>query len=184
MTFLTSFSAPSASGNRIPVASGKTAKRVYSIMPMVRNHTAALIGCWALLLPLGWGQEPSKVARDLFAAANRERKSKGLAQFKWDEALATAAQAHALEMAKHNSVAHQFHGEETLPVRVKKAGARYSWLAENVDAGASAAAIHQQFMNSPNHRANLLDKDMDSIGIGAVQRAGQWFVTEDISKAR
>src|SRR5690348_1126813 len=144
----------------------------------LRNKAALLVG-WVSLLPLAWAQQSSNVARNLFEAANRARKSKGLPPFKWDEALATAAQTHAREMAKHNSVAHQFRGEETLPVRVKKAGARYGWLAENVDAGPSAANIHQQLMNSPDHRANLMDKEMDSIGVGAVQSGGQWFVTQD-----
>jgi len=39
-------------------------------------------------------------------------------------------------------------------------------------------------MHSPPHRANLLDKDMDSVGIGVVERNGELFAVEDFSKAK
>jgi uncharacterized protein YkwD len=39
-------------------------------------------------------------------------------------------------------------------------------------------------MKSPPHRANILDKDMDSIGVGVVERGGQLFAVEDFSQAR
>jgi uncharacterized protein YkwD len=39
-------------------------------------------------------------------------------------------------------------------------------------------------MKSPQHRANILDGDMDSTGIGVVKRNGQLFAVEDFSKAK
>jgi uncharacterized protein YkwD len=39
-------------------------------------------------------------------------------------------------------------------------------------------------MKSPPHRANILDRDMDSIGIGVVEQRGQLFAVEDLSQAR
>jgi len=45
--------------------------------------------------------------------------------------------------------------------------------AENVDQGPNAAPIRQSFMKSPRHRANILDTDMDSAGIGVAERNGQ-----------
>ncbi len=56
--------------------------------------------------------------------------------------------------------------------------------AENVDEGRKAAAIHQSFMKSPQHRANILDTDMDSAGIGVADRNGQLYAVEDFSKAK
>jgi hypothetical protein len=47
--------------------------------------------------------------------------------------------------------------------------------AENVDEGPNPAAIHQSFMKSPQPRANILDPDMDSAGIGIAERNGQLF---------
>jgi hypothetical protein len=56
--------------------------------------------------------------------------------------------------------------------------------AENVDQGPNPTAIHQSFMKSPQHRANILDTDMDSAGIGIAERNGQIFAVEDFSKAK
>jgi uncharacterized protein YkwD len=39
-------------------------------------------------------------------------------------------------------------------------------------------------LRSPNHRANILDSDMDSIGVGVADRGGQLFAVEDFSKAK
>jgi uncharacterized protein YkwD len=122
--------------------------------------------------------------RSLFESVNRERKVYGLPALKWDEALATAARQHAREMARRNSVAHNLPGEPTLPSRATKAGAHFGWLSENVISSDSGPAAHAQFMKSPNHRANILDSDMDSVGIGVAERDGQLFVVEDFSKAK
>jgi uncharacterized protein YkwD len=39
-------------------------------------------------------------------------------------------------------------------------------------------------MKSPQHRANILDTDMDSAGIGVAERNGQLYAVEDFSKAK
>jgi len=39
-------------------------------------------------------------------------------------------------------------------------------------------------MKSASHRGNILDRDMDSIGVGVVERHREWFVVEDFSQAR
>jgi uncharacterized protein YkwD len=126
----------------------------------------------------------SAAERSLFESANRARRTQGLPVLKWDEALATAARKHAAEMARQNSVAHTLPGEPSLPSRATKAGARFGWLSENVIQGTSAAEVHSQFMKSPNHKANILDADMDSVGMGVIERGGQIFVAEDFSKAK
>jgi len=127
---------------------------------------------------------PPHVERDLFTAVNQARRVQGLPPLRWDESLAAAARQHAAVMAQHGEVEHGFAGEPSVSTRAKLAGARFSWLAENVGEGPSAGSIHGAFMNSPNHRANVLDRDMDSIGIGVVERGHELFVAEDFSKAR
>lgn len=122
--------------------------------------------------------------QQLFQAINREREANGLPPLKWDEALANAARQHAELMAEQKSLSHGFLGELSLPSRATRAGARFSWLSENVAAGPSAENISEQWMQSPNHRANLLDSDMDTIGAGAVERNGVIFAVADFSKAK
>jgi uncharacterized protein YkwD len=122
--------------------------------------------------------------QQLFASVNRARKSQGLPALRWDDALAAAARGHVRVMAKHGAAEHGFPGEPGLAARVTQAGAHFAWLAENVGRGAGVGAIDSEFLSSANHRANILDSDLDSIGVGVVERGGQWFAVEDFSKAK
>jgi Cysteine-rich secretory protein family len=63
------------------------------------------------------------------------------------------------------------------------AGLRFSLIAENIAEGPSANNLHQQWMNSPPHRANLLDPELNAVGIAVVQGAGILFAVEDFSAA-
>jgi hypothetical protein len=132
--------------------------------------------------PPAQGQQ-SGPAQTLFESVNHERAAQGLAPLKWSAPLATAARQHALRMAAQNTLSHQLPGEPGMPDRATQAGARFSSLAENVAEGPSAESIHQQWMNSPPHRANLLDSQLDSVGIAVAERSGVLFAVEDFSLA-
>jgi len=134
---------------------------------------------------LGLGdQGPSSAERILLDSVNAERKAQGIPALAWDDALAVAARSHAAEMARRNSVAHVLPDEPSLPARATRAGVRFSWLSENVVSAGTVDNAHAQFVKSPAHRANILDPDMDRIGIGVAQRGGQVFVVEDFCKAK
>jgi len=148
-----------------------------------RLAAVAMVGimlCWA-----AYGQTAAvRAERELLASVNQARRAQGLSPLRWDESLAVAARRHAGVMAERRSAQHGFEGEPGLSARVKQAGAHFSWLSENVTQGPSPEFIHTQFMKSPPHRANILDRDMDSIGVGVVEQRGQLFVVEDFSLAR
>jgi uncharacterized protein YkwD len=55
--------------------------------------------------------------------------------------------------------------------------------AENVAQGPTAAVIHQEWMNSPPHRENLLDPELDSMGVAVVARNGELFAVQDFALA-
>lgn len=126
----------------------------------------------------------SAAEQQLFASVNRARRNQGLPGLKWNEALAVAARRHAGIMAQRGDAEHGFAGEPALASRATQAGARFVWLSENVALGPRAEAIEAEFFRSPNHRANMLDSDMDSVGVGVVERGGQFFAVEDFSKAK
>jgi uncharacterized protein YkwD len=150
-----------------------------------QHQVAVLIAVLAFLCLASLAQSRSTDAeRELLSALNQERKAHGLPALKSDEALTSAARKHAELMAQQGKVAHQFSGEPGLPERARAAGAHFTWLSENVDEGPNAEAIHQSFMKSPQHRANILDSDMDSTGIGVAERKGELFAVEDFSKAK
>jgi uncharacterized protein YkwD len=151
----------------------------------IRTWLVAMMGlmlCWP-----AYGQTSmltSRAERELFASINQTRRGLGLSLLRWDESLATAARRHAVVMAEHGSAQHGFPGEPSLSTRAKQAGAHFGWLSENVIHGQSPEFIHAQFVKSPLHRANILDRDMDSIGVGVVEQGGELFVVEDFSQAR
>jgi uncharacterized protein YkwD len=116
--------------------------------------------------------QTASAERALFDAANRERAAQGLAQLRWDGALANAARDHALLMAQRGTLSHQFAGEPALQDRARVAGARFTEIAENVAEGPAADAIHAGWMHSPPHRANLLDPGLTAIGIAVVDSTG------------
>jgi hypothetical protein len=145
-----------------------------------------LTGISAAILTFYWlpaHSQSNGPAQILFESANHERAADGLRPLKWSSTLAAAARPHALRMAAKNTLSHQLPGEPGMVERASQAGARFSSLAENVAEGPSAAGIHRQWMNSPPHRANLLDPQLNSVGIAVAERNGILFAVEDFSLA-
>jgi hypothetical protein len=126
---------------------------------------------------------PTVSEQYLLAAANQERTSRGLAPLHLDRTLVQAAAFHAREMAAHAGiVSHQFSGEPELATRGSNAGAHFSLITENVAEAPSSTIIHDLWMHSPGHRANLLDPNVDSVGIAIVSRDNQLFAVEDFAR--
>lgn len=119
----------------------------------------------------------------LLAAANQERASHGLRPVRLDERLSLAARLHAYQMADRRTISHQFDGERDLAARASDAGAKFSLITENVGEASNSARIHDLWMASEGHRANLLDADVDSVGIAVIQKGRQLYAVEDFSHA-
>jgi hypothetical protein len=126
---------------------------------------------------------PGSPEQVLLDSANRERAARGLAPLRWDNNLAKAARRHAQQMAEHNELSHQFSGEPDLSSRVRQTTTSFVALAENVAYGASVQGLHTQWMQSPPHRANLLDPKLNSVGIAVQDVNGRLFAVEDFSEA-
>jgi uncharacterized protein YkwD len=150
----------------------------------LRAALASSLVCVILLSSVWADPALTGAERALFGSLNHARRAQGLPALRWNAALASAAQRHSEEMARHDSVSHTLPGEPSLASRATTAGARFSWISENIVQSTSAAGAHEQFMQSPNHRANILDGDMDSVGIGVSEHHGQLFVVEDFAKIK
>src|ERR1700735_1355886 len=100
----------------------------------------------------------------LFNSLNRERSALGLPVLQWDDALASAARQHAGLLA-----------------RLSDAGAHCSVIAENVAVGPDPAVIHNMWMHSPGHRANILSPDLSAVGIAVAQGSSGLFAVQDFS---
>jgi len=119
----------------------------------------------------------------LLDMANAERAHVGLAPLKMDEGLVRAARAHAAQMASQNKLSHQFSGELDLSQRIGATGARISAAAENVAMAGYPEDAHLALMNSPGHRANILNPKYNVAGIAVAKVGKQLYVTEDFAHA-
>jgi uncharacterized protein YkwD len=127
------------------------------------------------------GATPNVAEQYLLAAANQDRATRGLPPLHRDPVLAQAALYHARQMAAHANISHQFPGEPDLSVRGANAGARFSLITENVAEAPESTMIHDLWMHSKGHRENLLDPNVDSVGISVVVRNHQFFAVEDFA---
>jgi uncharacterized iron-regulated membrane protein len=127
--------------------------------------------------------QPTVAEQYLFASANAERTQRGLQPLRWDDALYRAADGHDREMAARASISHQYPGEAELAARGQQAGAHFSVILENVAEAPTAVQIQEAWMNSPGHRANLLDPKVNSIGIRVIGRGGELYAVEDFASS-
>ena len=118
----------------------------------------------------------------LMALANRVRAANGAGKLDWDPQLAEAARQHCLLMAQEGPIAHRYDGEPGLSDRAGQAGAHFSLIEENVAIGPTPAEIHDEWMHSPGHRSNLLNPDVDRVGIAVVRARGVLYATADYAR--
>lgn len=126
---------------------------------------------------------PNAAEQFLLAAANQDRVTRGLQPLRYDPILAQAALAHAREMAERRAISHQFPGEPQLSVRGANAGARFSLISENVARAPLSIMIHDLWMNSKGHRENLLDPNVNTVGIAVVVRDNEYYAVEDFTNS-
>jgi Cysteine-rich secretory protein family len=154
---------------------------------MTRNclahRTAQIFACVFLFVhPCLARQKMSYAEKLLFDSVNHERTARDLPPLKWDESLARAARKHAELMAEQDLLEHQVPGEADLPTRAQEEGTRFSHISENIGMAASADKLHDGWMHSPGHRANILDGVSDSVGIALAESGEQLFAVEDFAR--
>ncbi|MCI8478875.1 MAG: hypothetical protein HFE97_11200 [Oscillospiraceae bacterium] len=110
---------------------------------------------------------PEELAAEVVRLVNIERAKEGLAPLGTYDSLTAAAQIRAPEIVTLFS--HDRPNGSSCFTALDETGAKkgaYTW-GENIAAGhATAAATVEQWMNSPGHRANILDPNYTHIGVG------------------
>ena len=127
--------------------------------------------------------EPNDSERELIDLLNHERTANHLPEVKRDDALFKAARKHALLMLDLNTLEHQLPGEPGLEERLTSAGARFTYIAENIAIGKDPATMHSGWMHSPGHRSNILSPRVTAVGIAVVRGTDGLFAVEDFSQS-
>lgn len=106
---------------------------------------------------------------------NEAREQRGLEPLCLQPMLTEAARAHSEDMIEEDYFAHTAPGGETLGERLKRfgytpKGYRYWKVGGNIawhsGPEPEPEEMFEGWMNSPSHRANILDEDFRQIGIG------------------
>jgi len=108
---------------------------------------------------------------------NAERAKKGLSRLSVAGDLVSIGRRHSGRMADKGSIWHN-------PNLADEVSGNWTVLGENVGMGPTVDNLHAAFMNSPGHRANILDNDWNEMGIGVVVDNKTIYVTEIFAARR
>lgn len=105
------------------------------------------------------------------ARVNSERAARGLPLLSVDSQLRDVARGWAQQMADAGGISHN-------PNLAAQAPARWTRLGENVGRGSEVESLHQAFVASPAHLANIVDPQWETVGIGVIEQGGYIWVVE------
>ncbi|MEU1128224.1 CAP domain-containing protein, partial [Streptomyces sp. NPDC005899] len=110
---------------------------------------------------------PSSTEEEVVRLVNAERAKAGCEPVSTNGLLADAASRHSADMADRDYFSHTSPDGTDPGDRITTAGYRWSTYGENIAKGQpTAAAVMESWMNSPGHRANILNCAFEEIGIG------------------
>ncbi|GGY26370.1 CAP domain-containing protein [Streptomyces tanashiensis] len=122
----------------------------------------------------------ARYVQDVVALANAEREKAGCEPLRSEGHLRAAAQGHADDMAARDYYEH--HSPEGRDAGDRISGAGYTWSTwgENIHRGPTTPyQAMEDWMNSPGHRANILNCSFRDIGVGVTLAAnGPWWVQD------
>ncbi len=116
----------------------------------------------------------------MFRLLNKERIANGLHPVSFDNKLRSLARDYSKDMLQRGYFSH-YNPEGQSPFdRMDAYGVEYSYAGENLALAPSAELAMQGLMNSPGHRANILNPNFTKIGIGAMDGGvyGKMFTQE------
>ncbi len=117
----------------------------------------------------------------LLALMNAERTRHNLPQFTLRSDVSSIALPHSRNMAAKHTIWHNDDYFSSANRTRLGAGA----MAENVAMNSSVEGAHVALMNSPPHRANLLDPRMTVVGLGiTIDNRNMYYVTQDFLQPR
>ncbi|HYF51962.1 MAG TPA: CAP domain-containing protein [Planctomycetota bacterium] len=119
-----------------------------------------------------------ELEREILRRVNEQRQGNGLEGLQRNDLLTEAARDHSENMARQNLLSHELDGKGP-EFRIKNTGYKALAIAENVAFNdPTAEAVVKSWMNSPGHRANILNKNYTEAGVGiARNEKGQPYYT-------
>ena len=115
---------------------------------------------------------------------NQERRKHGLAPLRLSSALNNSARAKARDMAKYDYFNHDTPHGRWYAFIYKYAGDRWRTIGENIARDQDTAEqVFEEWMNSPEHRANILAEKYRVLGIGFARRGSREYWVQHFGTA-
>ena len=131
-----------------------------------------IILCLALLftplnaLPIAAEAAIHNVGPQALKQINEYRAANGLRRLRLNRKLAASASVHANNMVQYGFFGHEGPDGSTPGSRARKQGYRFCRITENIAKGQkSLDIVITAWMNSPNHRRNILDKGVNEFSL-------------------
>jgi uncharacterized protein YkwD len=113
-------------------------------------------------------RERSDIAAEMLILVNKERSKHGLKILKADPAMAAVALKHCADMFARGYFSH-YTPEGLNPFdRMHRENVRFFTAGENLALSQTLQMAHTGLMNSPGHRANILNSSFGRLGIGVL----------------
>jgi uncharacterized protein YkwD len=105
---------------------------------------------------------------EMLVMLNREREANGLLPFVVDVNLRKLARSHSADMFQRGYFSHYTPDGLSPFDRMNAASIEYTYAGENLALAPSVKLAMQGLMNSPGHRANILNPSFKRLGVGAI----------------
>lgn len=117
----------------------------------------------------------SSIEQQVLTLTNQERAKEGLKPLATDSALMDSARAKSSDMSNNNYFSHTSPTLGSPFDQMKAKGIQYKAAAENIAMGQrTAAEVVKGWMESPGHRANIMNGNFTHIGIGYDAQGHYW----------
>ena len=123
---------------------------------------------------------PTEDEQKLLEWTNKARAEQNLPPFKANARLTAAARGHSADMARQGKMSHVLDGK-TPADRVRAAGYDYASVGENIATGAGVTLeqVFKGWMDSKEHRENILRPGYRETGLGIARNAkGETYYTQ------
>ncbi|MEX0834740.1 MAG: S-layer homology domain-containing protein, partial [Nitriliruptor sp.] len=127
-----------------------------------------------LVAPAAAGTVAPSLETELMALTNAERTNRGLPELRGSLQMARIAREWSNTMATEQNLYHR-------PNLGQAVDGNWQRIGENVGVGPNIPRIHQAFMDSPGHKANVLG-DYTHVGVGVVEHDGRLWLTLNFLK--
>ena len=140
-----------------------------------RRQVTLVLLLAAVLVSSGIGTAPAHAGTglrgEMFKLTNDDRADHDSRVLDLDTELTRYARRHSQAMADAGEIFH------TKNLAAKLKNKDWSAAGENVGVGTSLSGLEAAFMDSTQHRRNILNRDFDDVAVGVAESDGNFWVT-------